>query len=339
MSSNLMEYQAGLSGQHAFFVNQGTEAMRITSTGLVGVGTTTPDGKMTVYKTGSGSSSVGLTVHDAVLPTYSANADNLFTVRGTGSSATTWRGRVTAGGDNRAFIMGEYNSQAWLGAHTANLAAWADLYINPDGTTQSTYIGDMGGGAASPLPILTVSNALGNVGIGTTSPIAKLSVAGNAIITGTTTPIGRLILPMGEAYYFDSTGTTIAIAGVSDGLSNMVLSNPSTSLSMGSHEFTDGSGRMTYTGSTTKMFHAAMTMSVSPTLANDTIVIALAKNGTVIQSSRVIQRLGTTLDVQALSFHSMVELATSDYVEIYVGNMTGADDFVVNTQNMFLLGN
>ena len=54
-------------------------------------------------------------------------------VKGTGSSSGTWRGRIIAGGDNVAFLMGEYSSQAWLGAHNAALNAWADFYINPDG--------------------------------------------------------------------------------------------------------------------------------------------------------------------------------------------------------------
>jgi hypothetical protein len=45
MSAGLMELQAGPSGGFAFYVNQGTEAVRIDSTGGVGLGATTPNAK------------------------------------------------------------------------------------------------------------------------------------------------------------------------------------------------------------------------------------------------------------------------------------------------------
>ncbi|RYZ98236.1 MAG: hypothetical protein EOP11_20960, partial [Proteobacteria bacterium] len=49
MSGGLMEFQAGSAGGHAFFVNQGTEAMRILSGGNIGIGTANPLNKMDVY--------------------------------------------------------------------------------------------------------------------------------------------------------------------------------------------------------------------------------------------------------------------------------------------------
>ena len=54
-------------------------------------------------------------------------------VRWTGSSVWSWKGRVVAWGDNATFLMGEYNSWAWLGAHNGALSAWADLYIQWQG--------------------------------------------------------------------------------------------------------------------------------------------------------------------------------------------------------------
>lgn len=48
MSANLMEFQSGPNGGLGFFVNQGAEAMRILSSGSVGIGTTNPLEKLDV---------------------------------------------------------------------------------------------------------------------------------------------------------------------------------------------------------------------------------------------------------------------------------------------------
>jgi hypothetical protein len=129
-------------------------------TGSLGIGSATaPASKLSITATGNG--------HTA------ANADNLLSVRGTGSSTAFWRGRIVNGGDNVAFLLGEYNSQAWLGAHNAALNAWRDLYIQPDGA-EDTFIG-----VESSAPLLAVMNSTGRVGIGQSSPTYDLDVWGS----------------------------------------------------------------------------------------------------------------------------------------------------------------
>jgi hypothetical protein len=155
------------------------------------------------------------------------------------------------------------------------------------------------------------------------------------------TPSGRLIVPMGEVSYFSTTGTAVPIAAQSNGTTNMVVAAPTTALSMGEFEFDNGganNGRLRYTGATTKMFHTAITMSIAPDGANDTFVVGLAKNGTIISSSKVLQKITNASDTQAFAFHLMVELATNDYLEVYIGNTSDADDLILKTLNIFAVG-
>jgi len=117
----------------------------------------------------------GTNVKAYIEESYTGNsgANTGLRVRGTGSSSSNWKGRIIAGGDTVAFLMGEYNSQAWLGGHNAALNAWAPFYINPDGT-QDLYLGNTGVGGST--PIVTIKNSNGFVGIGTSSATAKLHI-------------------------------------------------------------------------------------------------------------------------------------------------------------------
>ena len=107
------------------------------------------------------------------------------TVRITGTATgSNWSGRVVVGGPTSVFLMGQYDDQAWLGAHNAALNAWADFYINPDtnGAT-SVYIGEFPNAA----PILRINNADGIVTVGAGGSLVLAKTTGTTLTVSSTT--------------------------------------------------------------------------------------------------------------------------------------------------------
>ena len=224
MSANLMEYQAGTTGQHAFFVNQGTEAMRILSSGNVGVGTMSPAQKLVVQ----GSSSENLYVYGGgtgrVFAGYNQASD--FGRIGSYDDVTGWKSLVlNEGGGNVGIgtttpsslleVAGDLTISGFSGDTLRSVRAGSDTgrFQVLGGTSASTdaRLVFHGKGRAS-LPgnmYFTMGNATGvqsinfeagdasnlmtildtgNVGIGTTTPSAKLDVAGTIRSTSSVTP-------------------------------------------------------------------------------------------------------------------------------------------------------
>jgi hypothetical protein len=164
------------------------------------------------------------------------------------------------------------------------------------------------------------------------------AVITNSTVTlnGTSTPVGRFMVPMGQVGYFDTTGTSITIAGASDGTTNMVVVNPTTTLT-NDHEFDNGggnTGRLRYTGTVTKTFHVALTVSGTPQTANDVFVMGVSKNG----GASDCKMLGSASGTQFQALHCMVSLATNDYIELYIGNTTAGRNFTVKSLNLFAMG-
>ena len=149
--------------------------------------------------------------------------------------------------------------------------------------------------------------------------------------------------PMGEISFFNGTPKIVSISSLSNGSSNMVLCNPTTVLStdMMSMGFDNGganNGRLRYTGATTRVFHVACTISVGPFTSNDQFVFGVARNGTVIPSSKVIQKTNNSGEVMSTALHVMVTLAHNEYLELYVGNMTAGRSVEIYSLNFFALG-
>src|SRR3989344_5515180 len=176
----------------------------------------------------------------------------------------------------------------------------------------------------------------------TVSYITATSTTATSTFAGDLIPKGRLILPMGELSYFSTTGTTVPIATVSDGSTNLVKVDPVTVLSDDFSEFDNGgadNGRLRYTGATTKMFHTAITISMDADgSGNNFYVFGIAKNGVVNSGCKVIRSITAVSDTGSTALHCMVSLTANDYIELYAGNLTDADDIAVKTLNLFAMG-
>jgi len=146
--------------------------------------------------------------------------------------------------------------------------------------------------------------------------------------------------PMGEVNYFSMTGTAVVIASQSDGSTNMVKAAP---ISTGNFAcgFDNGgadNGRLRYIGAATRDFHVAMSWSVLGGAAPvDLLVVGVAKNGSVVAGSKVLQGVSNT-QVQGNALHVMVTLATNDYLELFFGNTTDTDDLTLYSLNLFAMG-
>jgi len=154
------------------------------------------------------------------------------------------------------------------------------------------------------------------------------------------TPAGRLVVPMGEIDYFDTTGTAVTIGSQSDGSTNLVKVAPATALSAGSYAFDNGgadNGRLRYTGAVTRMFHIACSWSFVAATAGDVFVLAIAKSGTPSTTGKVIQT-GAGTNNNGNANHIMLELAQNEYIELFVGNLTAGRNATFKDVNLFAMG-
>jgi hypothetical protein len=156
--------------------------------------------------------------------------------------------------------------------------------------------------------------------------------------------------PVGEVSYFKIAGTTITLPLKSDGTTEMVVcavatpatSNPATNKlqSKPANEFlTNDNGRLIYNGKTARTFHIACTISATSSNNTDKYVFGVGKNGTVIPSSKILQKMAGTTDTQSTALHVVTVLAQGDYLELMAGNTSNAGQNVkINSLCLFALG-
>lgn len=184
----------------------------------------------------------------------------------------------------------------------------------------------------------TIDGALTVVLAAASQSVSLISDGSNWKQLNSNTTADNILFPMGEIYYFNTTGTNIVITTISDGSTNMVLCNPVTTNPTTMEFDSPSNGRLRYIGTKTKMFHVACTITFKTGSAGDEYVFGVAKNGSIISGSKILQKYASASDVQSTAIHIVATLATNDYLELYVGNMTSTADITVHTINLFALG-
>lgn len=164
--------------------------------------------------------------------------------------------------------------------------------------------------------------------------------------TTTTTPVaGDLLqfdganwvpittLPNGEIYFSTPAATTIATAGT------FVKAAGTTTLLSGSSDFTmPSNNRLTYGGTVTKKFRVTVALSMTLGAANEVLALRLAKNGTTIAATEIDRKTGASGDIGAAALTHLVELATNDYVEIWITNKSTTASPTIDLGNMVIAG-
>ncbi len=181
------------------------------------------------------------------------------------------------------------------------------------------------------------------------------NIAGNKTFTGTITPQGRLMVPMGELSYFNiSTPSLLLSAGTTGASGNdgMTKVNPASGVNFLNDSFdsnfsnsTSGTptqavtnSKLTYRGATTRLFHIALSFSFTPGANADIFVFGVAKNGNVQDKSKIIIKSGSNTDNQSSAMHVALWLAKDEYIEFYVGKVGGSGSIFVKSFNFFAMG-
>lgn len=105
-----------------------------------------------------------------------------------------------------------------------------------------------------------------------------------------------------------------------------------------SFDATTTNNKIVYTGTMDKTFHCGVTFSVDPASSADTEwIVCLSKNGAPLGGSTVRIHTLTAGDHVSSAIHKFVSLQTNDYLELYIQNLTNANNITFSEFNLFAL--
>ncbi|QIE59449.1 cell wall anchor protein [Rasiella rasia] len=92
--------------------------------------------------------------------------------------------------------------------------------------------------------------------------------------------------------------------------------------------------RIVYDGTKTRSFQISTSISFQGDNNNSIYIFYIAKNGTVVDESKVYREIGGNNDIGAVSIVGSVELSQNDYIEVWAEKFSGAGSLLVVSLNL-----
>jgi hypothetical protein len=123
--------------------------------------------------------------------------------------------------------------------------------------------------------------------------------------------------------------TTFSVSGVKTKVAGATTSNNLLRFSIDAT-----SNRLKYLGKKKRYFNASGSLSFQSSADASTYILYVAKNGTVINQSKVYTRSNSTNDILAIPLNAIVELSTNDYIEVWAERFSGTGNMLTVSMNL-----
>jgi hypothetical protein len=166
----------------------------------------------------------------------------------------------------------------------------------------------------------------------------RAQVIQNETVAGanTATRVGGLMTDMCDQFdtaysnYFDFDSASVTTINTID---TWVKLNTTTTQGFSRNGLSHTNNRLTWTGATTRVFRLEGILSCSSG-NNNVIHVAFFKNGNIWPCSEQDSAVGGTGKSTAIPFHCLIELATNDFIEVYVKNASGTANITLDNVNV-----
>jgi len=139
-----------------------------------------------------------------------------------------------------------------------------------------------------------------------------------------------LVKNYGQTSITSSTPTTIAVMGT-------YYKILGTTVDTATYNFhSSGDNRLICDDLVSKMYLVSINISASIALLTAVCGFTIAKNGTAITSSSILNTVGTATSLGNVSLQILVDLIKDDYIEVYISNTTGTDSITVTNMNLVI---